>query len=67
MKDIFNVSVNLAGLPAAALPCGFDRQKLPIGFQIIGNVFSEKKLITAARVYQSRTDHHAKKTAGKIS
>jgi aspartyl-tRNA(Asn)/glutamyl-tRNA(Gln) amidotransferase subunit A len=61
MGDIYTVSINLAGLPAIALPCGFDNQGLPIGFQLIGNSFSENKLIDAARVFQSRTDHHTKK------
>ena len=61
MGDIYTVSINLAGVPAAALPCGFDKQGLPIGFQLIGDAFSEGKLINAARVYQSRTDHHTKK------
>ena len=58
MGDIYTVSVNLAGLPAAALPCGFDEQGLPIGFQLIGDAFSEGKLIDAARVYQRRTEYH---------
>jgi len=61
MGDIYTVSINLAGLPAVSLPCGFshaDNKKLPIGFQLIGDAFSEIKLIDAARVYQSRTDHH---------
>ena len=49
-----NYSTNLAGLPAAALPCGLDKQGLPVGFQLIGKAFSEGKLIEAARVYQSR-------------
>jgi aspartyl-tRNA(Asn)/glutamyl-tRNA(Gln) amidotransferase subunit A len=64
MGDIYTVSVNLAGLPAAALPCGFDGQGLPVGFQIIGDAFSEKKLIQAARVYQRRTAHHTKMPGG---
>ena len=64
MGDIFTVSANLAGLPAAALPCGLDRQGLPIGFQLIGNVFSEDKLVSAARVYQRRTDHHKQRPGG---
>jgi len=58
MSDIYTLSVNLAGLPAAALPCGFDKLGLPIGFQLIGDAFSEKKLIDAGRVYQSRTGFH---------
>jgi len=60
MGDIYTVSVNLAGLPAVSLPCGFDRQGLPIGFQLIGQAFSENKLVGAARVYQRRTDYHTR-------
>jgi len=59
--DIYTASANLAGLPAAALPCGFDRHGLPVGFQLIGDAFSENKLIYAAQVYQNRTNHHLKK------
>jgi len=63
MGDIYTVSINLAGLPAVSLPCGCSqagsgKQKLPIGFQLIGDAFSEKKLIDTARVYQKHTDHH---------
>jgi aspartyl-tRNA(Asn)/glutamyl-tRNA(Gln) amidotransferase subunit A len=61
MGDIYTVSINLAGLPAVALPCGFDNQSLPVGFQLIGNSFSENKLIEAARVFQNRTDYHTRK------
>ena len=52
MGDIYTVSVNLAGLPAIALPCKTDEKSLPIGFQLIGNSFSEEKLINAARVFE---------------
>jgi aspartyl-tRNA(Asn)/glutamyl-tRNA(Gln) amidotransferase subunit A len=64
MGDIYTVSVNLAGLPAVSLPCGFDVFGLPVGFQLIGDSFSEAKLINAARVYQGRTSHHTKKPGG---
>jgi len=64
MGDIYTVSINLAGLPSAALPCGFDSAGLPIGFQLIGDAFSENKLIGAARVYQARTDYHLKRPEG---
>ena len=69
MGDIYTVSVNLAGLPATALPCGFDGQGLPVGFQLIGDAFSEEKLVEAARVYQRRTEHHSRLTAisGQLS
>jgi len=61
MGHIYTASVNLTGLPAVALPCGFDKQGMPIGFQLIGSVLSENKLVGAARVYQNRTDYHLKK------
>jgi aspartyl-tRNA(Asn)/glutamyl-tRNA(Gln) amidotransferase subunit A len=67
MGDIYTVSINLAGLPSAALPCGFDSMGLPIGFQLIGDAFSENKLIGAARVYQSRTKHHSERPEGAKS
>jgi len=54
----------MAGLPAVSLPCGFDRQGLPIGCQLIGDAFAEEKLVGAARVYQRRTDYHKKKASG---
>ena len=66
MGDIYTVSVNLAGLPAVSLPCGFDKQGLPVGFQLIGDSFAEEKLINAARVYQQRTDYHEQKPGGEI-
>ena len=52
LGDIYTVSVNLAGLPAISLPCGFDRGGLPIGMQLIGNAFAEKTLIRAAYTYE---------------
>ncbi|MCL2046507.1 MAG: Asp-tRNA(Asn)/Glu-tRNA(Gln) amidotransferase subunit GatA [Oscillospiraceae bacterium] len=52
MGDIYTVSINLAGLPAVSLPCGFDENKLPIGFQLIGKAFSEPTLVKAGKTYQ---------------
>jgi len=66
MGDIYTVSVNLAGLPAVALPCGFaTRPQIPIGLQLIGDAFSEAGLINAARVYQRRTNHHTQQPRGE--
>ncbi|MCL2083207.1 MAG: Asp-tRNA(Asn)/Glu-tRNA(Gln) amidotransferase subunit GatA [Oscillospiraceae bacterium] len=66
MGDMYTASVNMAGLPSIALPCGFDRLGMPIGFQLIGNAFSEEKLIGVGRIYQSRTDYHAKIPGGVL-
>ena len=52
LGDIYTISVNLAGLPAISLPCGTDEKGLPIGLQLIGDCFSEKKLIQAAYTYE---------------
>jgi len=43
--DILTCPVNLAGLPALSIPCGFDNDELPIGFQIIGNYFDESEIL----------------------
>jgi len=47
-NDIYTVAANLAGLPAMSLPFGKDRTGLPIGVQLIGNCFEEKKLLRCA-------------------
>ena len=67
MGDIYTVSVNLAGLPAVSMPCGFDKQGLPIGVQLIGEAFSESTLVNVARVYQQRTDWHTQSPGGDVA
>lgn len=52
LSDIYTIAVNLAGLPAISVPCGEDKKGLPIGLQLIGDCFSEKKLIQAAYTYE---------------
>jgi len=52
LGDIYTVSVNLAGLPGISLPCGLDSKGLPIGLQLIGNCFEEKKIIRAAYAFE---------------
>ena len=60
LGDIYTVSVNLAGLPGISLPCGLDSRGLPIGLQLIGDCFQEKKIIRAAFAYeQTRPYHHS--------
>lgn len=58
-EDTFTVSVNLAGVPAMSIPCGFV-DGLPIGLQLIGNHFQEQLLYQAAYAYEQSTDHHKK-------
>ncbi len=52
LGDVYTVSVNLAGLPGITLPCGTDSQGLPIGLQLIGDCFMEKKIIRAAYSFE---------------
>lgn len=52
LGDIYTISVNLAGLPGISLPCGKDGKGLPIGLQLIGDCFQEKKIIRAAYAYE---------------
>lgn len=52
LGDIYTISVNLAGLPGLSIPCGVDSKGLPIGLQLIGDCFKEKKLIQTAYAYE---------------
>lgn len=59
LGDIYTISVNLAGLPGISVPCGKDQKGLPIGLQLIGDCFEEKKIIRAAYAYeQTRKMEH---------
>ena len=57
LNDIYTLSVNLAGIPAISIPCGLV-DNMPIGLQIIGNHFSEAKLLNIAHKFQQTTDWH---------
>lgn len=58
MTDILTVPVNIAGLPAVSVPCGFDDKGLPIGMQIIGNSFDDAKILNAAYQYEQAVKNH---------
>lgn len=62
LEDIFTIAVNLAGIPAISIPCGF-RNGLPIGMQLVGRAFDDARLLNVAHQYQQLTDWHLK-TAG---
>jgi aspartyl-tRNA(Asn)/glutamyl-tRNA(Gln) amidotransferase subunit A len=61
LNDIFTIPVNLAGLPGLSVPCGFDSGGLPIGLQLIGNLWEEEKLLRTAYAYEQATDWHKKR------
>src|SRR5438876_2848752 len=61
LSDIFNISVNLAGVPAVSLPCGLSTGKLPIGLQVIGRPFEEEKVLRAAYAYEQATEWHLRR------
>jgi aspartyl-tRNA(Asn)/glutamyl-tRNA(Gln) amidotransferase subunit A len=57
LEDIYTISTNLAGLPGMSIPAGFANEK-PAGLQLIGNYFSEAKLLNVAHRFQQATDWH---------
>jgi aspartyl-tRNA(Asn)/glutamyl-tRNA(Gln) amidotransferase subunit A len=63
LSDIYTIAVNLAGLPGMSIPVGFARG-LPVGLQIIGNYFSEERLLNVAHRYQQVTDWHERMPEG---
>ena len=56
LADLLTIPVNLAGLPAISVPCGFSQSGLPIGVQLIGNVLEEAKLLRVAHQYEQASD-----------
>jgi len=61
LSDIHTIPVNLAGLPAISIPCGFSRDQLPIGLQMIGKHFNEGMLLRLAYAFERNTEFHLKK------
>lgn len=64
LNDLYTIPANLAGLPGMSLPCGFDSSGLPIGLQLVGNYFSEAKMLNVAHQFQRATDWHARAPEG---
>lgn len=58
LSDIFTVSVNIAGLPGISVPCGADKDGMPVGVQILGQRLSEKTVLNAGAAFQAATDFH---------
>lgn len=63
LSDIYTIALNLAGLPGMSLPAGFSSDGLPIGVQLIGNYFTEAKLLGVAHQIQQHSDWHSKAPA----
>ena len=64
LNDIYTIPANLAGLPAASIPCGFGAGGLPVGLHLVGNYFAEAKLLNLAHQYQKATDWHRREPKG---
>ncbi len=58
LADIYTIAVNLAGIPALSLPCGFTAQGLPIGMQLMGDYFADELLLAVGDAYQRETPWH---------
>src|SRR5882672_9202071 len=64
LNDIYTIPANLAGLPGLSIPCGFGKDNLPVGLHIVGNYFSEARMLNVAHQYQKATDWHKREPAG---
>ena len=64
LNDIFTIPAPLAGLPGMSIPCGFDEAGLPVGLQMMGDHFSEARLLGIAHRYQQATDWHLRVPKG---
>lgn len=57
-NDILTIPVNLAGVPGISIPCGFSKEGLPLGLQVIGKHFDESTIYRAAHAFEQATDYH---------
>jgi len=58
LSDIYTISANLAGIPGISLPCGFTKNGMPIGLQILARHFDEEKILSLAYAFEQNTDWH---------
>jgi aspartyl-tRNA(Asn)/glutamyl-tRNA(Gln) amidotransferase subunit A len=61
LADVFTLTVSLAGIAGISVPCGFDKNRLPIGLQLIGPAFGEQRVLEVAHAFQQNTDFHLQK------
>jgi aspartyl-tRNA(Asn)/glutamyl-tRNA(Gln) amidotransferase subunit A len=58
LSDIYTISVNLAGIPAISIPCGFTKKGLPVGLQIMAKAFDEETIFKVAHAFEQNTEWH---------
>ena len=61
LSDIYTISTNLAGLPGISVPCGFSKEGLPVGMQLIGKAFEEEQLLSVANAYDQEHQYGREK------
>lgn len=61
LSDIFTISANLAGIPGMSIPCGFSKDNLPIGLQLLGKPFDEGTLFQLGHAFEQNTEFHLKR------
>jgi aspartyl-tRNA(Asn)/glutamyl-tRNA(Gln) amidotransferase subunit A len=61
LADVFTISANMTGVPAISIPCGFDREGLPVGLQLMAPNLEETRLLRIARAFQAETDYHLRR------
>lgn len=66
LSDIYTIPANLAGIPGISIPCGVSSDGLPIGMQILGKHFEEKRLLQIAYAFEQETNFHLKKSALRV-
>jgi len=64
LNDIYTIPANLAGLPGLSIPCGTGEGGLPVGLHVVGDYFSEARMLRAAHHFQQATDWHARAPGG---
>lgn len=58
LQDACTVPLNLAGLPGISVPCGYNKDKMPIGMQIIGKALDEETILRVAYTYEQSQSYH---------
>jgi aspartyl-tRNA(Asn)/glutamyl-tRNA(Gln) amidotransferase subunit A len=61
LSDVYTVSCNLAGIAGISIPCGFTAAGLPVGLQVLSDVFTEDRLLRVARMYEREVDWAARR------